>query len=71
MLGEDAGQSKLNAIQKHKLKTLDEDAFLKLIAERDPGGQGGDKADKWKKQKAKEEEDMKKAAKELEKREKS
>jgi replication factor C subunit 1 len=71
VLGDGAGDSKIKAIQKHNLKTLDEDAFLKLIGERDPSGQAGDKEEKWRKQKQKEEEEMRKAAKEMEKREKS
>ncbi|GJJ07431.1 hypothetical protein Clacol_001633 [Clathrus columnatus] len=34
VIGEDAGPSKLNAIKKHKLSTLNEDEFLNLIATR-------------------------------------
>lgn len=34
VVGEDAGPSKLNAIKKHNLPTLNEDGFLYLIATR-------------------------------------
>lgn len=36
VLGENAGPAKLQAIKKHGLRTLNEDEFLKLIAERKP-----------------------------------
>ena len=36
VVGSDAGPSKLASIKKNKLNTLDEDAFLKLIATRIP-----------------------------------
>ncbi|KAG2153508.1 purine nucleotide binding protein [Suillus bovinus] len=72
VLGDNAGPSKLNAIKKHQLKTLSEDEFLHLIATREgPGGPGGDELDqKTKKKMAKEQETIKQAAKELERREK-
>ncbi|KAJ3535977.1 hypothetical protein NMY22_g6245 [Coprinellus aureogranulatus] len=69
VLGEDAGPKKLEAIKKHKLKTLDEDAFLKLIATRKV--KESDLDEKTKKKIEKEREEMKKAAKEMEKREKA
>lgn len=37
VLGEGAGPSKLKAIEKNGLKTLDEDGFLALIADRGEG----------------------------------
>lgn len=72
VLGDNAGPSKLNAIKKHQLKTLSEDEFLNLIATRQgPGGPGGGELDeKTKKKMAKEQEAIKQAAKELERREK-
>ncbi|KAG1724915.1 replication factor RFC1 C terminal domain-containing protein [Suillus lakei] len=72
VLGDNAGPSKLNAIKKHQLKTLSEDEFLHLIATREgPGGPGGGALDeKTKKKMAKEQETIKQAAKELERREK-
>ena len=67
MLGADAGPSKLAAIKKHNLATLDEDGFLNLIATRVP-----DTTDpKAAKKREKEEEAIKLAAKEIEKREKA
>ncbi|KAG1861651.1 replication factor RFC1 C terminal domain-containing protein [Suillus subluteus] len=69
VLGDNAGPSKLNAIKKHQLKTLSEDEFLDLIATRQGPGDG--KLDeKTKKKMAKEQETIKQAAKELERREK-
>lgn len=66
MLGTDAGQSKLAAIKKNNLKTLDEDALLNLIATRVPDT--GD--EKTQKKIAKEQEAIRQAAMEMEKREK-
>ena len=69
VLGNEAGPSKLAAIKKHGIKTLDEDEFLKLIGSRK--GLGNGKVDeKTKKKMEKEQEEIKKAAKEMEKREK-
>ena len=66
ILGADAGPSKLAAIKKHNLRTLDEDGFLNLIATRVP-----DTTDPKLKQKlAKEQEAIKQAAQEIERREK-
>lgn len=68
VLGDNAGPSKLAAIKKHGIKTLNEDEFLNLIATRK--GLGNGKVDeKTKKKLEKEQEDIKKAAKEMEKRE--
>lgn len=64
ILGEDAGPSKLAAIKKHHLRTLDEDGFLNLIATRVPDG-GDEKA---KKKLEKEQEAIKQAARELSRR---
>ena len=69
VLGEDAGPSKLAAIKKHGIKTLSEDEFLHLISTRK--GLGNGKVDeKTKKKMEKEQEEIKKVAKEMEKREK-
>jgi replication factor C subunit 1 len=64
ILGEDAGSSKLAAIKKHGLKTVDEDGLLELIRTRD-----GVLDEKTVKKMKQEEEDVKKAAREIEKRE--
>ncbi|KAF5365675.1 hypothetical protein D9758_003145 [Tetrapyrgos nigripes] len=70
VLGEDAGPSKLKAIEKHGLKTLDEDAFLNLIATRKgPGSNGKGLDEKTKKKLQKEQDAIKTAAKEMEQRE--
>ncbi|KAI0337342.1 DNA replication factor C, large subunit [Trametopsis cervina] len=66
VLGSDAGPSKLAAIKKHGLQTLDEDGFLDLIATRVP-----DMSDqKLKKKLEKEEDAIRQAANEMERREK-
>lgn len=67
VLGDNAGPSKLAAIKKHGIKTLTEDEFLNLIATRKGSGELDEKT---KKKIAKEQEDIKNAAKEMEKREK-
>ncbi|KAJ6579462.1 P-loop containing nucleoside triphosphate hydrolase protein, partial [Mycena vulgaris] len=67
VLGVDAGPSKLAAIKKHGLKTLDEDGFLKLIATRKGSGKVDEKTAK---KMEKEREAIHTAAKEMEKREK-
>ena len=68
VLGDNAGPSKIAAIKKHGIKTLNEDEFLNLIATRK--GLGNGKVDeKTKKKMEKEKEEIKKAAKEMEKRE--
>ncbi|TCD66208.1 hypothetical protein EIP91_001655 [Steccherinum ochraceum] len=66
VLGADAGPSKLAAIKKNSLKTLDEDGFLNLIATRVPDE--GD--EKTQKKIAKEQEAIREAAREMERREK-
>ncbi|KAH9483192.1 Replication factor C subunit 1, partial [Psilocybe cubensis] len=69
VLGDNAGPSKLNAIKKHGIKTLNEDEFLHMIGTRK--GLGNGKVDeKTKKKLEKEQEDIKRAAKEMESREK-
>ncbi|KIJ58854.1 hypothetical protein HYDPIDRAFT_163015 [Hydnomerulius pinastri MD-312] len=72
VLGDNAGPSKIAAIKKHGLKTLSEDEFLELIGTRvGPGGPGGAKLDeKTRKKMEKDEEAIRNAAKELERREK-
>ncbi|KII83418.1 hypothetical protein PLICRDRAFT_148179 [Plicaturopsis crispa FD-325 SS-3] len=69
VLGEAAGPSKLAAIKKHNLRTLSEDEFLNLIATRKaPAGSQLD--EKTRKKMEKDQEAIKQAAKDLEKREK-
>ncbi|KAJ3975737.1 purine nucleotide binding protein [Lentinula raphanica] len=68
VLGEEAGPSKLKAIEKHGLKTLNEDQFLNLIATRKGNGKGLD--EKTKKKMEKEQKAIRDAAKEMEKNEK-
>ena len=68
VLGDNAGPSKIAAIKKHGINTLNEDEFLNLIATRK--GLGNGKIDeKTKKKMEKEKEEIRKAAKEMEKRE--
>ena len=66
VVGADAGPSKLAAIKKHGLPTLDEDGFLNLIATRVLDGND----EKLKKKLEKEQEAIKQAAKEMEREEK-
>ncbi|KAH9843593.1 DNA replication factor C large subunit [Rhodofomes roseus] len=68
VVGSDAGPSKLAAIKKNNLKTLDEDGFLNLIATRVPDMSSLD--DKTKKKLEKDREAIRTAAAEMEKREK-
>lgn len=70
VLGDNAGQSKLNAIAKHKLKTLSEDDFLNLIATREGPSAGGEEDEKTRKKKEKEMKAIRDSAKEMERREK-
>ena len=66
--GDNAGPSKIAAIKKHGINALNEYEFLKLIATRK--GLGNGKVDeKTKKKMEKEKEEIRKAAKEMEKRE--
>jgi len=68
VLGDNAGPSKLAAIKKHGIKTLNEDEFLNLIATRK--GLGNGRVDeKTKKKMEKEQDDIKRAVREMEKRE--
>ncbi|KAJ7047940.1 replication factor RFC1 C terminal domain-containing protein [Mycena alexandri] len=67
VLGDNAGPSKLAAIKKHGLRTLDEDGFLDLIATRKGTGQFDEKTLK---KMQKDKEAIETAAKEMEKREK-
>lgn len=71
VLGNDAGPSKLKAIEKHKLRTLDEDGFMNLIATRKGPSAGGKVDEKTRKKMEKEEEEIQKGAKELAKRERA
>ena len=70
ILGNDAGPSKIKAIEKHNLRTLDEDGFMDLIATRKGPSAGGKVDEKTRKKMEKEEEEIKQGAKELVKREK-
>jgi len=70
VLGNDAGPSKLKAIEKHNLPTLDEDGFMNLVETRKGPSAGGKVDDKTRKKMEKEEEEIKQGAKELAKREK-
>ncbi|KAF9236915.1 replication factor RFC1 C terminal domain-containing protein [Melanogaster broomeanus] len=72
ILGDNAGPSKIAAIKKHGLRSLSEDEFLELIGTRvGPGGPGGAQLDeKTRKKMEKDQEAIKNAAKELERREK-
>jgi replication factor C subunit 1 len=67
VLGDNAGPSKLVALKKHGLKTLDEDGFLQLIATRKGTGELDEKTLK---KMEKDREAIETAAKEMEKREK-
>jgi replication factor C subunit 1 len=67
VLGSDAGPAKLKAIEKHKLKRLNEDEFLDLIRTREgPGTNGAGLDAKARKRLEKEQESVRKAAKEME-----
>jgi replication factor C subunit 1 len=68
VLGDSAGPSKLAAIKKHNLRTLSEDEFLNLIGTRKGLG-NGKVDDKTKKKMEKEQEVIRQAAREMEKRE--
>lgn len=71
ILGDNAGPSKIRAIQKNNLKTLNEDEFLNLVGTRvGPSGQGGKLDEKIKKKMEKEAQAIRDAAKEMEEREK-
>ena len=67
VLGDSAGPAKLAAIKKHGLKTLNEDEFLKLVGTR----KSGKLDEKARKKIEKEEEAIRDAAKEMEKRERT
>ncbi|KAI0059347.1 DNA replication factor C large subunit [Artomyces pyxidatus] len=69
VLGDNAGPSKLAALKKHGLKTLNEDEFLNLIATR-KGPKGGAVDEKAKKKQEKEMKAIRDSAKEMEQREK-
>ncbi|KAI5120719.1 hypothetical protein M0805_006426 [Coniferiporia weirii] len=65
VLGDNAGPSKLAALKKHGIKTLNEDEFLELIATR----KGSDTDKKTKEKMAKEEQKIRQAAEEMEREE--
>ena len=60
VLGRDAGPSKLKMIDKHKIKTLDEDGFLELIGSRPSGADDPKFIEQQKKEQAKVKETAKK-----------
>lgn len=66
VVGEGAGESKMNKIKELGIATVNEDQFLELIATRE----GAELDDKAIKAKEKEEKKIQEAAKEMEKREK-
>ena len=68
VLGEDAGPSKLAAIKKNGLKSINEDEFLNLIATRSGPLEDDEKT---KKKKEKERKEMEQTVKEMEAREKA
>ena len=68
VVGADAGPSKLKAIEKNKLRTLDEDGFLNLIGTRKTDNSMLD--DKTRKKIEKEQDAIRQSAKEMEQREK-
>ncbi|KAH8999457.1 replication factor RFC1 C terminal domain-containing protein [Lactarius akahatsu] len=71
VLGDNAGPSKVAAIEKHNLKTLSEDEFLELIATRKGPGDGKGLSEKEKKKREKEEKAIRDSAKEMEARERA
>ncbi|GLB33214.1 putative replication factor C subunit 1 [Lyophyllum shimeji] len=68
VLGDNAGPSKLAAIKKHGIRTVNEDEFLNLIGTRKGLG-NGNIDEKTKKKMEKEQEAIRQAAREMEKRE--
>lgn len=71
VLGDNAGPSKIAAIKKNNLTTLDEDGFLNLIATRRGPSLSGGGDETMKKKREKEEREIKEAAREMEKRERA
>ncbi|KAL4933482.1 replication factor C subunit 1 [Aspergillus undulatus] len=70
VLGADAGPSKLNTIQKHKLKTINEGGLFELIRRLPANGGDGIAAEKYEAKKKADEEKIRQMAAEIEKEEK-
>ena len=65
ILGSDAGPKKLETIQQHGLKTIDENGLFELIRKLPPNGGDGKAAEQFEAKKKKEEEQVEKAAKDM------
>lgn len=71
VLGEDAGPKKLKTIQDYGLKVINEDGLFALIRQLPANGGDGAAAEKFAEKQAKEEENIRKAAEEIEKQERA
>ncbi|CAK4030565.1 replication factor C subunit 1 like [Lecanosticta acicola] len=71
VLGEDAGPKKLETIKQHNLKVINEDGLFELIRRLPPNGGDSAAAEKYAEKQAKEEENIRKAAEEMEKQERA
>lgn len=71
VLGEDAGPKKLQTIEQHKLKVINEDGLFALIRQMPANGGDSAAAEKYAEKQAKEEENIRKAAEEMEKQERA
>lgn len=71
VLGEDAGPKKLETIKKNNLKVINEDGLFALIQQLPANGGSGAAAQKYAEKQAKEEENIRKAAEEIEKQERA
>ncbi|KAM3418805.1 Replication factor C subunit 1 [Cercospora zeina] len=69
VLGEDAGPKKLATIQQHKLKVINEEGLFELIRRMPANGGSGAAAEKYAEKMAKEEENVREQAAELEREE--
>ncbi|KAL1305288.1 hypothetical protein AAFC00_002194 [Neodothiora populina] len=67
VLGDDAGPKKLEVIRKNNIKTINEEGLFKLIKTLPPNGGDGKAAAKWAEQKAKEEQNIRDMAAEMDK----
>ncbi|KAK5119341.1 hypothetical protein LTR85_007697 [Meristemomyces frigidus] len=71
VLGEDAGPKKLATIQEHQLKVINEEGLFELIKRLPANGGDSAAADKMAEKRAKEEENIRKAAEEMDKQERA
>ena len=71
VLGEDAGPKKLETIKKHDLKVINEEGLFELIKRLPSNGGDSAAAEKYAEKKAKEEDEIRKAAAEMEKEERT